>query len=301
MCTCCGPSRRSKQPRSGARRCGPTAAPNTGRSTSSATSTAATPSLSTCSRSSGTWSADDGVTVTPPDGRRAVFVGDYGDRGPDTPGVLRLVMAMADSRDGDLPARQPRRQARPQAQGPRRADHPRPGRDPGAARRRARRVPRPGPRLPRSAGQPCRPRRRRARRGARRDEAGLSGPVLAARARLRAVRRDDRGDRRVRAAGPGSVGARLPRSRGRRLRPHPGGRARVDQQHDQHRHRMRVRRAAHGAALARARTRVSCPRSETYYEPVRTASRRPSRRSRTVPRSCSTSTTSPASGSSRPS
>ncbi len=41
--------------------------------------------------------ADDGVTVTPPDGRRAVFVGDYGDRGPDTPGVLRLVMAMADA------------------------------------------------------------------------------------------------------------------------------------------------------------------------------------------------------------
>ena len=29
--------------------------------------------------------AADGVTVTPPDGRRAVFVGDYGDRGPDTP------------------------------------------------------------------------------------------------------------------------------------------------------------------------------------------------------------------------
>ena len=41
--------------------------------------------------------ADDGVTVTPPDGRRAVFVGDYGDRGPETPGVLRLVMAMAEA------------------------------------------------------------------------------------------------------------------------------------------------------------------------------------------------------------
>jgi protein phosphatase len=40
-------------------------------------------------------STDDGeVTVTPPAGRRAVFVGDYVDRGPDTPGVLRLVMAM---------------------------------------------------------------------------------------------------------------------------------------------------------------------------------------------------------------
>jgi protein phosphatase len=39
----------------------------------------------------------DGVTVTPPDGRRAVFVGDYGDRGPDTPAVLRLVMAMTEA------------------------------------------------------------------------------------------------------------------------------------------------------------------------------------------------------------
>jgi protein phosphatase len=39
--------------------------------------------------------AGDGVTVTAPEGRRAVFLGDYGDRGPDTPAVLKLVMAMA--------------------------------------------------------------------------------------------------------------------------------------------------------------------------------------------------------------
>jgi len=38
--------------------------------------------------------ASDGVTVTSPAGRRAVFVGDYGDRGPDTPAVLELVMRM---------------------------------------------------------------------------------------------------------------------------------------------------------------------------------------------------------------
>ncbi|MCB9569278.1 MAG: polynucleotide kinase-phosphatase [Myxococcales bacterium] len=32
--------------------------------------------------------------VTPPEGRRALFLGDLVDRGPDAPGVLRLVMAM---------------------------------------------------------------------------------------------------------------------------------------------------------------------------------------------------------------
>ncbi len=39
----------------------------------------------------------DGIKATPPDGRRAVFVGDYGDRGPDTPKVLKLVMSMAEA------------------------------------------------------------------------------------------------------------------------------------------------------------------------------------------------------------
>jgi protein phosphatase len=37
----------------------------------------------------------DGSAATPPQGRRAVFVGDYVDRGPDTPGVLKLVMSLA--------------------------------------------------------------------------------------------------------------------------------------------------------------------------------------------------------------
>ena len=76
-------------------RFGLTVAPSTGRSTSSGTSTAATPSWSLCLRNSATPSTPDGVNVTPPEGRRAVFVGDYGDRGPDTPAVLRLVMGMA--------------------------------------------------------------------------------------------------------------------------------------------------------------------------------------------------------------
>jgi protein phosphatase len=37
----------------------------------------------------------DGHNVTPPEGRKAIFVGDLVDRGPRTPDVLRLVMGMA--------------------------------------------------------------------------------------------------------------------------------------------------------------------------------------------------------------
>src|SRR3954452_12939887 len=37
------------------------------------------------------------IAVTPPAERRAVFVGDYVDRGPDSPKVLRLVMGMAEA------------------------------------------------------------------------------------------------------------------------------------------------------------------------------------------------------------
>lgn len=43
------------------------------------------------------WSTETGtraVTVTPPDGRKAVFVGDLVDRGPNTPDVLRIAMSM---------------------------------------------------------------------------------------------------------------------------------------------------------------------------------------------------------------
>lgn len=36
----------------------------------------------------------EGHAVTPPEGRKAVFLGDLGDRGPKTPDVLRLVMGM---------------------------------------------------------------------------------------------------------------------------------------------------------------------------------------------------------------
>jgi protein phosphatase len=42
---------------------------------------------------------EGGLSAKPPAGRRAIFVGDYCDRGPDTPSVLRLVMSMAAAGD----------------------------------------------------------------------------------------------------------------------------------------------------------------------------------------------------------
>jgi protein phosphatase len=49
------------------------------------------------------WHMADGerrVTITPPEGRKAVFVGDLVDRGPRTPDVLRMIMAITEAGHG---------------------------------------------------------------------------------------------------------------------------------------------------------------------------------------------------------
>ncbi|WP_425145509.1 metallophosphoesterase [Deinococcus sp.] len=46
------------------------------------------------------YAVDAGLNVNPPPGRTAVFLGDLVDRGPDTPGVLRLVMGMVAAGSG---------------------------------------------------------------------------------------------------------------------------------------------------------------------------------------------------------
>ena len=70
------------------------------------------------------------------------------------------------------------------------------------------------------------------------------------------VRRDHGRDRRVRAAGALPVGAGVPRPGDGALRAHAGARAGVGQQHALPRHRLRVRRPAHRAALPGAGARL---------------------------------------------
>ncbi len=57
------------------------------------------------------YDGDTAVGAAHPEGRQAVFVGDLVDRGPDTPGVLGLVMGMVESGNAAVRVRQPRGQA----------------------------------------------------------------------------------------------------------------------------------------------------------------------------------------------
>ena len=187
------------------------ARPSTARSTSSATSTAAPTSSRRCSATLGyaVERRTGAAHAVPPAGRKAVFVGDLVDRGPrildsaaprhgawSRRGAALCVPGNHDDEAAAQAARAATSQithglAETLAQ-----------LDAGAAGVRA-------PRwlaLPRRPRQPLRARRRQARGRPRRHEGGDAGPRLGQGARLRALRRDDRRDRRVRPAGPLQLG-----------------------------------------------------------------------------------------------
>ena len=265
-------------------RSGTTASTSTARSTSSATSTAAATS---CRRCCGSWATRRRATTERCSstgirkGARRSSSATWSTAGPTIAG--RAAAGDGDGRGGHgaLRARQPRHEADAQAAGPRRADHARAGRVAGAAR---------------SARPP-----EFTQRGRRRSSTAWSATTCSttaswssrtpgmkeemqgrgsgAGARLRAVRRDDRRDRRVRPAGALQLGGRVPRPGDGRLRPHAGARAGVAQPHDQHRHRLRLRRQADGAALPGARAGLGAGRAQTYCRagpavPARRRSRR---------------------------
>ena len=209
----CVAPRRSTPSRSRARRCGPTGAPSPGRSTSSATSTAASTSWSRCWRRSATRSTCDGRRAP----RRAAG---RVRRRPRRPRAR--VARRAAARDGDgrrrrraLRARQPRRQARPQALR---------GRDVQITHGLAESLAQLGRRAAPSSAAEVREfldglvshdvlddgRLVVAHAGLQGD---APGPRLRRGARVRAVRRDHRRDRRVRPAGPLRLGRRVPRPR----------------------------------------------------------------------------------------
>ncbi len=151
---------------------------------------------------------------------------------------------------------QPREQA---AQGAARAQgssDPRPGRVARAAGGRASGFPGRSGVLSRRAHLPLRPGRRQAGGQPRRTARTFPGPGIGPGAQLLPVRGDDRRDRRVRTACPLSVGERIPRQRDGAVRPHAGAGRGVGERHDVPGHRLRVRRAAHRAALSRARARL---------------------------------------------
>ena len=234
-CTCCAPPRRSTRPRSPGPGCTATCGTRPARSTSSATCTAAGPSSSSCWPSSATRSsatpAGRPVGARHPGGRRAVFLGDLVDRGPDTPGVLRLVMGMVAAGTALCVAGNHEAKLLKALRGKNvKRSH---GLDASLEQlaRRDRGVPRRGRAVHRRPDQPLRAGRRPPGGGARRPDRALPRPRLRPGPRVLPVRADHRRDRRVRPAGPLPVGDRVPGPRRRGVRPHPGAGRGVAEQH----------------------------------------------------------------------
>ena len=183
--------------------------------------------------------------------RRAIFLGDLVDRGPDTPGVLRLVMGMvaagtALSVLGNHEAKLLRalRGKNVQRTHGLAESMDQLAAEPEEFRARGRAV-------HRRPDQPLRARRRAPGGRARRPHRALPGPRVRPGPRVLPVRTDHGRDRRVRPPGPLPVGAGVPRPGPRALRPHPGARDRVAEQHAVPGHRLRLRRPPHGSSLSR--------------------------------------------------
>jgi protein phosphatase len=191
----------------------------------------------------------EGDCPTHPDGRKAVFVGDLIDRGPNSVGVVQLVQRMVEvgvayavigNHDEKL-IRYLRGRRVQVSHGLERTlqeleAHPESLRDAAA-------------RFPGEPTQPLGAGQRQAGGGARRHQASLHRTVVARNPRLLLVRRDDRRERRVRAARALELGGGLPRQRAGRLRAHAEPRPAVAEQHGEHRHGVRLRRRADRPAL----------------------------------------------------
>ena len=160
-----------------------------------------------------------GPTYAHPLGRKAVFLGDLVDRGPRILDVVRLVRNMV--RHGSalcIPGNHDVKLVKKLRGHDVRITH-------GLAQTLAEiealpdddrsRIQRGDRRFPRRAGEPLCPRRRQARRRARRNEGVDARPRLGSSARLRPLRRDDRRDRRFRTARPSRLGEGVSRSRHR--------------------------------------------------------------------------------------
>ena len=243
-------------------RSGPTGATITARSTSSATSTAATTSSPICSGRSATSMAAGRHRRAAPGGAAGCSSSATWSTGVRPPRRAAPGHGHGCSRHAAVRARQPRRQAAARPARPQSARHPRAGRVARAARRGAAGVPRPGDafidglvsHFVLDDGKLV-----VAHAGMREEMQGRGlgrGPLV----RLYGETTGETDEFGLPVRYPWAAG--LPRPATGRLRPHAGARAGVAEQHDLHRHRLRLRRAAHGAALPGARAGVRAGRRD---------------------------------------